>query len=136
MQLGPWIHADGWAGGAGEAHSLINSYLQIQSWLQPAVQPREEGVLGAIPPEHIFYIRTTKSALIGSIGGAEMRVNRWRSVFSEQGSNVLPALNRFPVVTKGGASLGFFDQQGQMWLDAPGEAMVKGGMECSMAGSG
>ncbi|QVL52585.1 MAG: hypothetical protein KFB97_14525 [Cyanobium sp. M30B3] len=74
-------------------------------------------------------IRATKPALVGRVGDAEMVVDRWRGIFSEQGSDVLPALNRFAVVTKGGASLGFFDQQRQMGLDAPGEVMVEGGME-------
>jgi hypothetical protein len=110
LEFGPWIHADGRAGGTGEAHSLINAYLQIKGWLQAAVQPREDGVLGAIPPETIFLFRATKSALVGGIGSAEVVIDRGRGGCSEQGGDVLPALYRFALVTKRGATLGFFGQ--------------------------
>jgi hypothetical protein len=41
----------------------------------------------------------------------------------------LPALDGFSVVAAGYAALGLCDQQRQVRLDAPGEAMVKGSME-------
>jgi hypothetical protein len=71
-------------------------------------------VFGHITPEGVLFFAAAKAGAVG---------------IGLEGGDVLPALDRFAVITQAGAALGFGDQQRQVGLNAAGEAVIQGGVQ-------
>ncbi|MCP9889358.1 hypothetical protein KBY96_15690 [Cyanobium sp. ATX 6A2] len=83
-----------------------------------AMQPCQQRVLGAVAPESVLFGAAAEAGAVDGIGGAELVVDPLGCLVSQEGGEVLPALDRFAMITGHGAAFGFFDQEREVGLDA------------------
>ena len=74
------------------------------------MQPGQYVVLVGIPPKGVFFFAAPEAGAIGGVGGAELEVDGLGGGLTEQGGDVLPALDGFAVIAAGCAALSFCDQ--------------------------
>lgn len=94
-----------------------------------AMQPCQQCVLGAVPPERIFCGAAAEARAVGGIGGAEPVLDPLGRLVRLDSGDVLPPLDCLAVVTIDGAALGALDQKREVGLDAAREVMIESGVD-------